>query len=71
MLQVKEKDTKNYPPTFGSLPIGEIFQDSQGLLNIKTEDDRVIFYENGSWVSDSFVYNERVFPINATITIEE
>ena len=60
--------------TFVNLEIGDVYEDSEGVICIKTSDNDIdtncICYVNDEWEENCEGVNAKVFPLRATISIE-
>ena len=60
--------------TFVNLKVGDVYEDSEGIICIKTSDDIVssncICYIDDEWEENGEEVNARVFPLRATISVE-
>lgn len=61
--------------TFDKLKIGDVYEDSEGVICIKTSDvnladNNCICYVNDEWEENYEGQGAKVFPLRATISVE-
>ena len=60
--------------TFVNLKVGDVYEDSEGVICIKTSDDAVanncICYVNDEWEENCEGVTTKVIPLRATISVE-
>lgn len=76
-MKVIDKRVKNSPIRFEDLPLGQVYYDENGGLNIKISTDpyadiNTLFYDepSGSWTEECESMSARVVCAKATLTIE-
>lgn len=56
--------------TFGELNIGVAFQNEEGDICIKTDDNSAIYWTGGQWIPCHLHENGQVLPLEVTYTFE-
>jgi hypothetical protein len=68
MLEIKDARTEGYV-NFADLPIGTVYEDLDGYIGIKVDDDKVFFNnEDGVWEL-IIISNEKALPLKAELVI--
>ena len=68
MLEIKDTRTEGYV-NFADLPIGTVYEDLDGYIGIKVDDDKVFFNnEDGVWEL-IIISNEKALPLKAELVI--
>lgn len=74
MLTIKDTRAKNNKVNFADLPIGQVYEDKEGVICIKTyndecEDNCICFLKDG-WEASIEGTTTKVTPLKATLLIE-
>ena len=74
MMTIKDTRAKNSTVTFEKLSIGQVYEDAEGIICIKTNDigfdDNCISCVNGAWESGTETLSTKVIPLKTTLLIE-
>ena len=74
MMTIKDTRTTNNKANFRDLPIGQVYEDTDGVICIKTSDreldENCIGFINGQWESSLEDATTKVTPLKTTLTIE-
>ena len=73
-MTIKDTRTTNNKANFADLPIGQVYEDEEGVVCIKTwdgdtEDNCICFYDD-KWWSHIESLTSKVTPLKTTLTIE-
>lgn len=70
-LIINDKRNASKPSVyFADLPVGEVFEDKENYLCIKTNFSQCLFYNGDEWDFCSCDNDEIVFPLKVTLTID-
>ena len=74
MMTIKDTRAKNNKVDFEDLPIGQVYEDTEGIVCIKTwygdTEDNCICYIDGKWESSLEGFTSKVIPLKTTLLIE-
>ena len=74
MMTIKDTRAKNNKVNFEDLPIGQAYEDAEGIICIKTwygdTEDNCISHINGAWESSTEGMTTKVIPLKTTLLIE-
>lgn len=74
MMTIKDTRAKSNAVNFEDLPIGQVYEDKEGIVCIKTHDseceDNCICFIRGEWEVNTEGATTKVIPLKTTLLIE-
>ena len=74
MMTIKDTRTKSNAVNFEDLPIGQVYEDKEGIVCIKTygdeNQDNFICFIRGEWEAQTEGLTTKVIPLKTTLLIE-
>ena len=74
MMTIKDTRAKSNAVNFEDLPIGQVYEDKEGIVCIKTCDgeceDNCICFIRGEWEANTEGATTKVIPLKTTLLIE-